>query len=117
MFDSVFTGESPDTAEGFVDLFFSIFFDDDDSSEADAVLPFGPEFNPAQFMSRLNYDIEEAYQRKCKKISGNDDTYIKVKGATKELGLCLKAYLKSDEIRSAYSKLESMDDVESLIKT
>lgn len=115
MFDLVFTDAG--TTEGYIDFFFSIFFDEDDSSEADAGLAFGPEFNPVQFMALLNNDIEEAYQRKCKKISGSDDTYNKIEAATKELGGCMKAFLKSDEIRSAYSKLESEDDIKLLIKT
>jgi hypothetical protein len=110
--------ESIETADGYVDKFFDTFFDEDDSSEeANAGMSFGPEFDPSQFVARLNNDIDQAYQRKCKKISGSDDTYSKVKAATKELGGCLKRFLKLNEVRSAYSKLQGADDVQSFIRT
>jgi len=104
-----------------VDLFF-LFFAAYDSDEQNVKKPkpdqeFGPDFNPIQFGDRLNDDIKKASQRKCRKISGNDETYAKVKTAVKELGSCLKNFTTEEEIQTASSKLETKDDLKALIKT
>lgn len=112
------TAESGEAVDGYIDAFFIFFFDEDDSSEKNTDLAFGPQFDPARFSVLLNDDIDKAYQRKCKKISGSDDTYTEVKAATKEMGQCLKNFLKSEEIRTAFSNLErSKEDMYSLIRT
>lgn len=111
--------ESGESVDGYIDMVFDLFFDEeeDDSSEEDTDLAFGPEFDPSQFFALLNNDIDKAYERKCKKISGSDDTYNKIKAASKELGQCLKTFVKSEEIRAAYTKLDTEEDLHTLIKT
>jgi len=99
------------------DLIYSTFFEDEDvptDVETNPDYAFGPELNFASFMVRLDYDIEKAHQRKCKKISGKDETYGNVKTATKELGICLRNWSKSEGIRSDFSKSKSFDDYKSL---
>lgn len=123
MFALVFTDLSFETTSRDIydidlDLFLDTFFVEGDSSEeANSAMLFGPEIDLPQFLAKLNNDMDQAYQRKCKKISGSDDTYSKFKAAIKELRGCLKNFLKSDEIRSAYSKLKNEGDNQSLIKT
>jgi len=112
------SGESAEGVDAYIDMALDILFEDEDSSEEKKTdLAFGPEFDPEQFFALLNADITNAYKRKCKKISGSDDTYDNIKAATKELGLCLKNFLKSQEIKTAYSNLESEEDYHSLIRT
>lgn len=96
-------------------LFFTIFDDDEDSSEEDVDLStsskeFGPEFNPVQFWLQLKNDIDKSYQRKCKKISGSDDTYLKIKAANKELGQCLKKFSNSEDAKAVLAKIEKRDE-------
>jgi len=102
-------------ADGYVDMFFDLFFDEDDSIEPNLVID--QNFDSPVFIGLLSKDIEKAYKRKCAKISGNDKTYSKVDAAKIELGVCLKNFVKSEEIRSTYSKLETNDDYISSIKT
>lgn len=78
--------------------------------ETDPDYAFGPEFNLALFMVRLDYDIEKAHHRRCKKISGKDETYANIKAATKELGICIRNWSKSEEIRSDFSKSKNLDE-------
>lgn len=103
--------------DGYIDMVFDVLFGEDDSSEEATDLEFGPVFDPVQFFSLLKTDVDKSYQRKCKKISGRDDTYDKIETANKELGVCLKTFVKSDEIRSAYSNLDSKEDAIALFKT
>jgi len=106
--------------DGYVDTFFELFFDEDDSSEnkePNTNLVIDENFDSSTFIDLLSEDIDKAYKRKCAKISGNDKTYSKVDAAEIELGVCLKNFVKSEEIRSTYLKLETNDDYNLLIKT
>ncbi|XP_037042538.1 uncharacterized protein LOC119078912 [Bradysia coprophila] len=111
------SGESDESVEGYIDMFFDLVFEEDDSSEENTDLAFGPDFDPSQFFALLSNDVERSFQRKCKKISGSDETFGKIKAASKDLGQCLKSYVKSEEMRAAYSNLKSEEDFHTLIKT
>ncbi|KAG4079522.1 hypothetical protein HA402_005219 [Bradysia odoriphaga] len=110
------SGESDESVDGYIDMVFALIFNDD-SSEEDTDLAFGPEFDPSQFFALLSNEAEKSYQRKCKKISGSDETFSKVEAASKELRQCLKSYVKSEELRAAYTNLKSEEDFHTLIKT
>lgn len=101
------------------EMFFTVFFDDDDSNEqnGNSSTSSPTEINPFDFADRLNDDIEKAYKRRCKKISGSDDTFAKVKAAYTELGKCLKTFSHDEELKSASSKLETNDDIKLLLTT
>ncbi|KAJ6625934.1 27 kDa hemolymph protein, partial [Pseudolycoriella hygida] len=98
------------------DLFFGIFFEDSVESSEEVPTDFGPEFNPRQFLSRLNVDIENAYRRKCKKISGSDDTYDKIEAAKKELGKCLKSFSKLEEFQTKSEPEDNKNIVRNLCR-
>lgn len=112
------SGSESDEASEWKDVFFAIFFDDDDDDSTDqSVTKFSPDFEPSQFLERLNSDIEKSYRRRCKKISGNDDVYDKIKAAYKELGKCLRVTADDEELNAVTSKLESEEDFRAIVKT
>ncbi len=94
------------------DLFVTAYFGDDSEQNSTS---FGPTFDPSKFAARLNADIEEAYQRRCKKISGMDDTYAKIKAAKKELGQCVKSFKNDEEIRLAKAERDNTLLVKTLV--
>lgn len=112
------SGDDSDEETAWKDVFFAVFFDDDDDNSGDQnITKFSPDFEPSQFVDRLNADIEKAYRRRCKKISGSDDAYDKVKAAYKELGKCLRTTADDEEVNSVISNLNSKDDLKAVIKT
>lgn len=113
------SGSESDEASEWKDVFFAIFFedDDDDDNTEQSITKFSPDFEPSQFLERLNSDIEKSYRRRCKKISGNDEVYDKIKAAYKELGKCLRVTADDEEINAVTSKLESEEDFRAIVKT
>lgn len=112
------SGSGSDEASEWKDVFFAIFFDDDDDDSTDQnITKFSPDFEPSQFLERLNSDIEKSYRRRCKKISGSDDVYDKIKAAYNELGKCLKVTADDEELNAVTAKIESEEDFRTLVKT
>jgi hypothetical protein len=97
---------------------FSAYNEDDDNDEdveLDATYEIGPDINQGQFVAMLKRDINNAYQRKCKKISGVEDGYTKVKEAKKEAETCMKNWVNSEELTVALQNAKSNGDFKPFI--
>lgn len=76
----------------------------------------GPNFNKERFLKMLQRDAQAAYQRKCKKISGNDNAYTEAEEAKAQAKACLKAWATSEGISTNYQYAKLTRDFKPLIK-
>lgn len=74
----------------------------------------GPNFNQEQFYRLLNRDIQASYQRKCKKISGNDNAFAAAVEAKKQMKTCLTNWMETEGLDSDMGQMEN--DANPLLK-
>lgn len=76
----------------------------------------GPNFNEEQFKRMLKRDGEAALQKKCKKISGDDNAYAKSKRAEIQLQVCIANWMESNGIIESYRLAEITKNYKPIIK-
>lgn len=76
----------------------------------------GPNFSETQLIRMLNRDSKAAFQRKCKKISGNDNAYTEAVEANKQVKTCVTNWIQTEGIYINYQLAKLTHDVKPLIK-
>lgn len=69
-----------------------------------------------QFLGMLKSDIQAAIQRKCIKVSGNDNAYSEAVQAIKEAKNCINNWMKTDRIYANYRLAQMFENNKPFIK-
>lgn len=77
----------------------------------------GPDFNSKHFSGMIKRVMESSWQKRCKKISGDDDGFAKVEKAFEESEACFKSYTGYDEFETSYNQSQTTGDFKPMFKT
>lgn len=64
----------------------------------------------------LNRDGQAAVQRKCKKISGDDNAYIAAVESKKQLKTCVTNWMQTEGIYTNYQLAKLTHDIKPLVR-
>lgn len=64
----------------------------------------------------LHRDATAAYQKKCKKLSGDDHGYEKFLHAREEVGECMEKWIESEGFEAMFDEAEKTKEVKPLLK-
>lgn len=69
-----------------------------------------------QLLRMLKRDGQAAFQRKCKKITGDDNGYAKSMEAKDQAKACVTNWMESEKIMESYDTAKKTGDKKSFIK-
>lgn len=76
----------------------------------------GPSLDPIHLMKTLKRDSQKAFQRKCKKISGDDNAYAKAMEAKDQVKVCIRKWTESEDILESLHNAERTQNYKPFIK-
>lgn len=76
----------------------------------------GPDFNGTQLALMIQRVVVASYQRKCKKISGDDNAYIKALEAAKPFETCVSSWAESEKFDEQYTLAQQSGDFKPALK-
>lgn len=72
--------------------------------------------NEEQFIKMLKQDVRAATQRKCKKISGDDNAYNGAHEAKRQAKRCINSWIQTEGIQTDYEVAKVTRNVKPLLK-
>lgn len=67
-------------------------------------------------MKTLKRDSQKAFQRKCKKISGDDNAYAKSMEAKDQVKVCITKWTQSEDILESWHQADRTDNYKPFFK-
>lgn len=76
----------------------------------------GPNFSQAQFLRMLRRDSQAAYQRKCKKITGDDNAYMEAQIAKAHGRACIRNWFETEEMQAGVQQAKMTNNYKPIMK-
>lgn len=76
----------------------------------------GPNFNSKQFLGMIKRASQSSWQKRCKKISGDDNAYAKALASAEPFKTCLENWQGGEEIMKSYNHTKETGEYKSMFK-
>lgn len=67
-------------------------------------------------MRMLKRDSQAAFQRKCKKVTGDDNGYAKMMETQEQVKACVANWMESENIMESYNRMQTTRDSKPLLR-
>lgn len=96
--------------------YYSFHFPNRNVDEHDESAEIGPNFNSKQFLAMIKRVSQSSWQKRCKKISGDDNAYDKALAAGQPFKTCIENWNGAEEIKKSYIHTNETGDYKSMFR-
>lgn len=76
----------------------------------------GPNFSEEQFIRKLRQDSRAAMQRKCKKVSGDENAYNEAQDAKRQAKRCIRSWIQTEGLETDFQVAKLNHNIKPLLK-